>query len=320
MFTGLRDDADEGGRPRAPRRRSCESGAIVPVIDRDRALRRDRRRRTGGSTAATRRAASWSRCRPRAADARGRRAADRGAVVRAIVAGSLRRARGARARRGRGADARPTTRCSSGSSAVAVSMGDVLVLRGEPRVVRLAFGLRRPKQPVIGRDVAGVVEAVGAAVTRVRASATPCSASPTRAAIAELVAVPERFVAARPDIGRRGARRRGRGVGHDRAAGPAARGRRARAARARERRVGRRRRLRRAAREGDGRRGDRRLPRSEGRPRAGDRRRPRHRLHARGLHRGRRTLRRGLRPRRRPSARPHAPSAPAARHARALVG
>ena len=37
--------------------------------------------------------------------------------------------------------------------AVAVSAGDALIMRGEPRAVRLAFGLRHPKRPTIGRDV-----------------------------------------------------------------------------------------------------------------------------------------------------------------------
>ena len=46
-------------------------------------------------------------------------------------------------------------------AAVAVSMGDVFVMRGEPRIGRLAFGVGRPRQAVIGRDVAGEVAAVG---------------------------------------------------------------------------------------------------------------------------------------------------------------
>jgi NADPH:quinone reductase-like Zn-dependent oxidoreductase len=82
-------------------------------------------------------------------------------------------------------------------AAVAVSVGDVFLLRGEPRAVRLAYGLRRPKHAVIGRDVAGVVEAVGAAVTRFRVGDAVFGES-DQGGFAELVAVPERFVAARP--------------------------------------------------------------------------------------------------------------------------
>lgn len=81
--------------------------------------------------------------------------------------------------------------------AVAVSAGDALIMRGEPRAVRLAFGLRRPKQPVIGRDVAGEVEAVGSRVTRFRVG-DPVYAESEQGGYAELVAVQQDFVARRP--------------------------------------------------------------------------------------------------------------------------
>jgi NADPH:quinone reductase-like Zn-dependent oxidoreductase len=81
--------------------------------------------------------------------------------------------------------------------AVGVSIGDAFIMRGEPRAVRLAFGLRRPKQPIIGRDVAGVVEAVGAGVTRFRVG-DPVYAESDQGGYAELVAVQEPFVALRP--------------------------------------------------------------------------------------------------------------------------
>lgn len=81
--------------------------------------------------------------------------------------------------------------------AVGISAGDDLVMRGEPRAVRLAFGLRRPKQPVIGRDVAGEVEAVGAAVTRFGVGDAVYAES-DQGGFAEFVAVSERFVANRP--------------------------------------------------------------------------------------------------------------------------
>jgi NADPH:quinone reductase-like Zn-dependent oxidoreductase len=49
--------------------------------------------------------------------------------------------------------------------AASVHPGDQLLLEGVPYLVRLFFGLRRPKNPVPGRDVAGTVEAVGDEVT-----------------------------------------------------------------------------------------------------------------------------------------------------------
>ncbi|ONI74161.1 NAD(P)-dependent alcohol dehydrogenase [Kribbella sp. ALI-6-A] len=52
--------------------------------------------------------------------------------------------------------------------AAGVDQGTWHLMAGQPRIVRLGFGLRRPKVPVSGRDVAGVVEAVGAGVTSLR--------------------------------------------------------------------------------------------------------------------------------------------------------
>lgn len=50
--------------------------------------------------------------------------------------------------------------------AASVHPGDYFVLTGLPYVLRLAFGVRKPKNRVPGRDVAGIVEAVGKNVTR----------------------------------------------------------------------------------------------------------------------------------------------------------
>jgi len=46
-----------------------------------------------------------------------------------------------------------------------VDQGTVHLLHGTPYLVRPAFGLRAPRQRVLGRDVAGRVERIGAAVT-----------------------------------------------------------------------------------------------------------------------------------------------------------
>lgn len=49
--------------------------------------------------------------------------------------------------------------------ALSLNSGDVRVMRGEPRLLRMAFGLRRPKQGVRGMDVAATVVRIGAGVT-----------------------------------------------------------------------------------------------------------------------------------------------------------
>ena len=53
--------------------------------------------------------------------------------------------------------------------AAAVAGDDWHLMQGRPYAARIATGLRRPKNRVPGRDVAGRVEAVGAAVTKLRA-------------------------------------------------------------------------------------------------------------------------------------------------------
>ena len=52
--------------------------------------------------------------------------------------------------------------------AAAVNPPDWAGVHGVPYIVRLAFGLRRPKLGVRGTDMAGVVDAVGRNVTRLR--------------------------------------------------------------------------------------------------------------------------------------------------------
>lgn len=50
--------------------------------------------------------------------------------------------------------------------AAGLDRGTEHLMTGKPYVMRLGFGLRGPKNPISGRDVAGTVEAVGPAVTR----------------------------------------------------------------------------------------------------------------------------------------------------------
>jgi NADPH:quinone reductase-like Zn-dependent oxidoreductase len=52
--------------------------------------------------------------------------------------------------------------------AAGVDPGIWHLVRGEAYIARLAFGLRKPKKQVLGRDAAGTVEAVGTNVTRLR--------------------------------------------------------------------------------------------------------------------------------------------------------
>jgi NADPH:quinone reductase-like Zn-dependent oxidoreductase len=49
--------------------------------------------------------------------------------------------------------------------ATTVTRSDIGIRAAEPFIIRLFFGLRRPKQRILGTELAGEVEAVGAAVT-----------------------------------------------------------------------------------------------------------------------------------------------------------
>jgi NADPH:quinone reductase-like Zn-dependent oxidoreductase len=52
--------------------------------------------------------------------------------------------------------------------AAAVGKGDWLTVRGLPYVARMRYGLRKPKHPVPGFDLAGRIEAVGSNLTRLQ--------------------------------------------------------------------------------------------------------------------------------------------------------
>lgn len=81
--------------------------------------------------------------------------------------------------------------------AVSVHPGDYLVMIGRPYLVRLVFGLRRPRHPIPGMDLAGVVAAVGADVTSFRPGDKVFGWT-TRGALAECAAIPAEHLAPVP--------------------------------------------------------------------------------------------------------------------------
>jgi NADPH:quinone reductase-like Zn-dependent oxidoreductase len=84
-----------------------------------------------------------------------------------------------------------------GVQAASVNRGDWFAISGRPYVMRATLGLRRPRVAVCGRDLAGRVEAVGAAVTRFRPG-DGVYAETTTGSFAELACVPERLLALKP--------------------------------------------------------------------------------------------------------------------------
>ncbi|PVE20118.1 NAD(P)-dependent alcohol dehydrogenase [Arthrobacter sp. Bz4] len=74
-------------------------------------------------------------------------------------------------------------------SAASVHPGDYFVMTGEPYMVRLVFGLRRPRHGIPGMDLAGVVAAVGKDVTVLRPGDEVFGWS-TAGALAEYACVP----------------------------------------------------------------------------------------------------------------------------------
>lgn len=81
--------------------------------------------------------------------------------------------------------------------AASVHPGDYFVMTGIPHIVRLAFGLRRPRHSVPGRDLAGVVASVGTNVTDLRAGDEVFGWN-TTGTLAEYASVPARNLARVP--------------------------------------------------------------------------------------------------------------------------
>ncbi|MGV9771051.1 NAD(P)-dependent alcohol dehydrogenase [Streptosporangium sp. NPDC003464] len=81
--------------------------------------------------------------------------------------------------------------------AASINYGDRAVMHGSPGILRLAFGLRRPKKTVLGRDVAGTVEAVGPKVTGLQVGDEVFGEMNQRG-FAEYVAAPAAHLAPKP--------------------------------------------------------------------------------------------------------------------------
>ncbi len=84
--------------------------------------------------------------------------------------------------------------------AAAITAGDVIVLKGEPFVTRLATGLLEPKNAIPGKEMAGQVVAVGQNITQFRPGDEVFGdlSVASWGALAEYVAVPECAVALKP--------------------------------------------------------------------------------------------------------------------------
>lgn len=85
--------------------------------------------------------------------------------------------------------------------AASINAADLLFLKGESALVRLmAGGLNRPKHTILGSDVAGVVEAVDASVTKFKPGDAVMGDLPDSGfgGLAEYVAVPEQYLTRKP--------------------------------------------------------------------------------------------------------------------------
>ena len=84
--------------------------------------------------------------------------------------------------------------------AAAVTAGDSIVVKGEPFVTRFATGLRKPKNTIPGKEMAGRVEAVGGNVTQFQPGDEVFGDLSVAGwgAFAEYVSVPEKAIALKP--------------------------------------------------------------------------------------------------------------------------
>ncbi|MEV0825051.1 NAD(P)-dependent alcohol dehydrogenase [Nonomuraea rubra] len=82
--------------------------------------------------------------------------------------------------------------------AAALNHADLLTLRGTPLLLRLAFGVRRPKATVLGRAVAGTVAEIGPDVKGLQVGDEVFGEAAQRG-FAEYVAIPAKRLARKPE-------------------------------------------------------------------------------------------------------------------------
>lgn len=77
-------------------------------------------------------------------------------------------------------------------AAATVGPSDCAFRKGDPFIIKLIYGLKKPKYPIMGTELAGVVDAVGSKVTTFKAGDRVLAISPnTFGAYAQYVCLPE---------------------------------------------------------------------------------------------------------------------------------
>ncbi|AXI10302.1 zinc-binding dehydrogenase [Oceanobacillus sp. 143] len=84
--------------------------------------------------------------------------------------------------------------------AASINYGNMLLLQGNPLIARLVFGVRKPKYPIPGGDMAGTVEAVGENITQFQPGDEVFGdlSGSGWGAFAEYAAVPEEAIVRKP--------------------------------------------------------------------------------------------------------------------------
>ena len=82
--------------------------------------------------------------------------------------------------------------------ATALNAADVHLMHGDPYLVRLGFGFTRPKQPVRGMDIAGIVTAAGAQVADFAVGDEVVAEAPS-GGLGAYATIPEKRLVRRPE-------------------------------------------------------------------------------------------------------------------------